>query len=178
MLTLLAQDAFAVWHERPFDDAWVARNCPADVLVVMGAAQYDGRPSPALARRLDGASRLYQAGCAPLVVVTGGRREGDRTSEGAAGVAYLRAAGLPEGALMAEEGARSSLENLANVHGLVAARRYVLVTDDLHVHRTGLLAGHLGLEAAVAGVRVVSGRLEYAWRELRAVAAYRLGVLR
>ena len=178
LLVLVAQDAVGVWRGEPFDAAWIERHCPADAIVVMGAAQYDGRPSVAFARRLDGALRLYQAGCAELVVVSGGRREGDRFSEGSAGVAYLAARGLPGPALVAEEDARTTVENLVNVDALLGARRYLVVSDDLHAHRTQVFAQRLGLDAVVAGVRVASDRAAYAWRETRALLAYRLGVFR
>lgn len=175
---MVVVDAVAVWTTAPFDDAWVAGHCPADVLVVMGAAQYDGRPSEAFSRRLDGALRLYQAGCAELVVVSGGRRPGDRTSEGASGVAYLASRGVPNDALLAEERAASSFQNLLHVAALAPAERYVIVTDDLHAHRSAVIAGRLGLSAVVAPVRVAGGRLDYAWREVQALVAYRLGVFR
>jgi uncharacterized SAM-binding protein YcdF (DUF218 family) len=177
-VAMVALDAVAVWTTAPFDDAWIARHCPTEVLVVMGAAQYDGRPSDAFARRLDGALRLYEAGCAELVVVSGGGRPGDRTSEGAAGVAYLRAHGVPDDALLAEEEAASSFQNLLHVASLAPAQRYVIVTDDLHAHRSSVIAGRLGLSAVVAPVRVAGGRVDYAWRELQALLAYRLGVFR
>src|SRR5699024_7859386 len=74
-----------VWADSRRDGA-----APADAIVVLGAAQYDGRPSPVLARRLDHALELHRAGLAPLIVVTGGRREGDRFTEATAGYNYLR----------------------------------------------------------------------------------------
>ncbi len=68
---------------------------PADAIVVMGAAQYDGRPSPVFAARLDHAVDLYLAGVAPRLVVTGGKAEGDRTTEAATARAYAIAHGVP-----------------------------------------------------------------------------------
>ena len=62
----------------------------------MGAAQYDGTPSPVFARRLDRALELYRAGCAPRILVTGGKQPGDRFTEGGTGVRYLAARGVPE----------------------------------------------------------------------------------
>jgi uncharacterized SAM-binding protein YcdF (DUF218 family) len=177
-LALVVHDAVSVWRGEPFDEAWIARHCPADVILVLGAAQYDGRPSVALARRLEGAARLHRAGCSPLIVVSGGLREGDRFSEGAAGVAYLATQGLPAAALVAEEAARTTLESLVNVDARFAGARYLVVTDDLHAHRTAVFARRLGLDADVAAVRVGAGRSAYAWREVRALLAYRLGVFR
>lgn len=152
--------------------------CPADSLVVMGAAQYDGVPSPAFARRLDRALELYRAGCAPRIVVTGGKQEGDRFTEGEAGVRYLAARGVPESALFSERKSRSSYQNLHFSEPLLRGRRILIVTDDLHAYRTGLLARHLGLDAEVTTVETHGPRLPYLLREAAGVTAYLLGVYR
>jgi uncharacterized SAM-binding protein YcdF (DUF218 family) len=178
VLAAVVQDAAAVLGGRGLDASWSGPPCPADVIVVMGAAQYDGRPSPAFERRLDGAAALYRAGCAPLVVVSGGRRDGDRFSEGEAGAAYLRARGLGAAALVVEDRAATSVQNLRYVEELVGAVRMVVVTDDLHAYRTSLVAKRLGLTARVEPVPTRGGRLAYAAREVGAILAYRLGVFR
>ena len=154
--------------------------CPADVLVVMGAAQYNGTPSPAFKRRLDRALELYELGCAPRIVVTGGKREGDRTTEGEAGARYLQAQGVPESALASETESRTSLENLRFslplLRGDAGSQNTVLiVTDDLHAYRSYRLARHLGLDASVAPVKTRGLGLRYALRELAALTAYNLG---
>ena len=178
LLLLVAQDAALVFGTAPVDALWPERHCPADAIVVMGAAQYDGRPSPALERRLEGALALYRSGCAGVVAVTGGRREGDRYSEGEAGAAYLRSRGLPAGALHVEQASRTSVENLRNVARELGEGRFVVVTDDLHAHRTAAVAKRLGLDAVLAPVRAEGGRTGYALREIGALLAYRLGVFR
>jgi uncharacterized SAM-binding protein YcdF (DUF218 family) len=180
LLTLLvtAQDALGVFGGAPYDERFIRAHCPSGALVVMGAAQFDGRPSPPFARRLDGALELYRAGCAEVIVVSGGRREGDRFSEGEAGVAYLAARGVPRAALVVEGEARTTVENLRNVASLVGDVTLVVVTDDLHAHRTATAAKRLGLHARVAAVAVPSGRLSYGMRELTALVGYRLGVFR
>jgi uncharacterized SAM-binding protein YcdF (DUF218 family) len=152
--------------------------CPADALVVMGAAQYDGTPSAALERRLRGAAELYRSGCAPVVVVSGGNRPGDRTSEGEAGVAWLAALGLPAEALRAETRATTSVENLRFAMEVAPPGRWVIVTDDLHALRSGLVAERLGIDAATVGVRTAGDRTRYALRESTAIVAYRLGAFR
>jgi uncharacterized SAM-binding protein YcdF (DUF218 family) len=158
--------------------AWVERHCPVDALVVLGAAQYDGLPSAALERRLAGALRLYEAGCAPAIVVSGGGRAGDRTTEGATGVAWLAEQGVPPGALIAETRARTTVENLRFGAEVAPVGRWLVVTDDLHTVRTGYAAERLGLDAGVAGVRTGGDRLAYAYREMMAIVAYRLGAFR
>jgi uncharacterized SAM-binding protein YcdF (DUF218 family) len=175
---------WVVWHEEPFDrrdaaalERVVARDCPVDALLVMGAAQYDGTPSDALSRRLRAAAALLQAGCAPVAVVSGGSREGDRTTEGETGVAWLRAWGVTV-ELLAETTSGNTVENLRNSAGLQGDVRWLIITDDLHAPRTRFAADRLGLRAEVLGVPSGSGRLRYALRETVALIAYRLGVFR
>jgi uncharacterized SAM-binding protein YcdF (DUF218 family) len=151
-------------------------DCDADVALVMGAAQYDGRPSPAFERRLQEALALHETGCVARIVVSGGARPGDRSSEGASGVAWLRARGVPEKALAAETTARTSAENLAASRELLGEGPVVIVTDRPHAWRSLWLARRTGLTASAAVAPVRSGRLRYAARELTAMAAYRLGV--
>lgn len=162
-----------------------AEACPAAAIVVMGAAQYDGVPSAVLERRLAGAARLYAEGCAPTVVVSGGGRVGDRTSEGAAGVAWLAARGLPTDALRAETRATTSVENLRYAWDVAPAGHWVVVTDDLHGVRTAMVAQRLGLDVDVVGVwtggvgaGAAAERARYAVRETFAMLAYRLGAFR
>jgi uncharacterized SAM-binding protein YcdF (DUF218 family) len=156
----------------------VAAHCPVDALLVLGAAQYDGVPSPALERRLAGAARLFDAGCAPRVVVSGGARAGDRTTEAATGVAWLVARGLPPAALLAEPRARTTVENLSFAAELLPADRWLIVTDELHTVRAAYAAERLGLTAEAIGVASGGGRVAYALRETTALVAYRLGAFR
>ncbi len=152
--------------------------CPAGALVVMGAAQYDGTPSAALERRLRGAAELYRLGCAPVVVVSGGSRLGDRTSEGEAGVVWLTDHGVPAAALRAETRATTSVENVRFAMDVAPERPWVIVTDDLHAVRTGMVAERLGVDAVTVGVRSGADRARYAARESAAILAYRLGAFR
>src|SRR5437870_4825825 len=86
---------------------------PASAIVVLGAAQYNGRPSPVLKARLDHAADLYRLHLAPLIVVTGGTGAGDTVSEAVAGKRYLReVAGLPDSTVIAEPAGHSSEESL------------------------------------------------------------------
>ena len=84
----------------------------ADAIVVLGAAQYNGTPSPVLQDRLDHALELYREGLAETIVVTGGRQEGDKYTEATTGYNYLRAHGVPDGALMKEVDGKSTWESL------------------------------------------------------------------
>lgn len=184
LLTAVAQLLLATWTEPAFDGldeaylaALIARVCPVDALLVMGAAQYDGVPSGAFERRLAGALRLADAGCAETVVVSGGQRPGDRLTEGETGVRWL-AARAPDLMLTAETRAATSVENLRFSADLLTDARWLVVTDDLHAVRVRYAAARLGLDAEVVGVQTRAGRPAYALREVVATIAYRLGAFR
>jgi uncharacterized SAM-binding protein YcdF (DUF218 family) len=147
-LLYLCITAFQVWLASRQDESR-----PADAIVVLGAAQYQGRPSGALAVRLDHALELYEAGIAEIVVVTGGRREGDRFTEAAASAGYLLARGVPESALRLESGGSNSFEQLAAVARFLRREDIadvVLVSEPYHAMRIDAIAGEVGLNAHVS----------------------------
>ncbi|WP_408646634.1 YdcF family protein [Thermus sediminis] len=115
-------------------------------IVVLGAAQYGGRPSPALERRLLAALSLYQEGLAPRIAVAGGRAPGDRYSEGEVGCRHLRDRGVPQEALLCETQSQNTYENLLFLKPHLEGR-ILLVTDAPHLPRALFLARLLGLEA-------------------------------
>jgi uncharacterized SAM-binding protein YcdF (DUF218 family) len=115
-------------------------------IVVLGAAQYGGRPSPALERRLLAALALYQKGLAPRIAVAGGKAAGDTLSEGEAGCRYLMARGVPQEALLCETRSQSTYQNLLFLRPHLEGR-VLLVTDAPHLPRALFLARLLGLEA-------------------------------
>jgi uncharacterized SAM-binding protein YcdF (DUF218 family) len=126
---------------------------PVDAIVVMGAAQYDGRPSPQLAARLDQVLALWSDDVAPVIVVTGGNLPGDRFTEASASAAYLTKRGVPDSALMLEDQGSNSYESLVAVEAMLSEanlRRVVIVTDPYHALRSKLTAGEVGLDAAVS----------------------------
>ena len=123
---------------------------PADAIVVLGAAQYNGRPSPVLRARLNQALALYREQLAPLVVVTGGVGRGDTTSEATVGRRYLVAHGIPDSAVVAQSEGRNTMASMTAVTGWVHARglrRVLLVSDPFHMFRLRLEARRTGLEA-------------------------------
>ena len=145
------------------------RAAPADAIVVLGAAQYDGRPSPVLKGRLDHALALWKRGLAPRIVLTGGRGEGDTTSEAAVGQRYAQHAGVPDSVLLLEGRGRSTRESIAGVAALAreqAIRRVILVSDPMHLFRASILAAEHGLTAVTSPVR--PGSLRRDWRALLA----------
>src|SRR5438034_10810921 len=120
----------------------------ADAIVVLGAAQYNGRPSPVFRARLDHAAALYQRGLAPVVLVTGGVGTGDTLSESDVGRRYLVKAGLPEAAVLAlpaGTSTSSSLDGVARWFSGRDSRRVLLVSDGFHMLRLQIIATHLGL---------------------------------
>ncbi len=144
---------------------------PHATLLVLGAAQYNGRPSPAFKRRLDHALSLYRAGGVALVVVSGGVGRGDHASEGAVGRAYLARLGVPPARLLAETRSHTTLENLEFSRPLLRGP-VTLVTDEVHAPRALALARALGLDADVSSVRLSRPDPRYQLREKLALLAY------
>lgn len=151
---------------------------PVGAIVVMGAAQYDGRPSPQLAARLDHVVELWSRELAPTVVVTGGNQPGDRFTEAEASAAYLVERGVPESAIMAEGSGTTTFESLANVAALFGdtERSLLLVTDPYHALRSKLTAEEVGFEAFVSPTpsSIVTGATELR-RELGEAAGVAIG---
>jgi uncharacterized SAM-binding protein YcdF (DUF218 family) len=123
---------------------------PVDAIVVLGAAQYNGRPSPVLRARLDHALALYREGQAPVVIVTGGVGRGDTTSEAAVGRRYLIAHGVPADAVIAQSDGRNTRASMNGVQQWLQERqlhRVLLVSDPFHMFRLRLEARRTALEA-------------------------------
>jgi uncharacterized SAM-binding protein YcdF (DUF218 family) len=137
-----------VWQAARRDEAK-----PSEAIVVLGAAQFDGRPSAVFEARLDHAADLYQADIAPIVVVTGGKQEGDRFTEATAGANYLHSRGVPDEAILRETQGESSWESLAASAQILADRGMtdvVLVSDPFHSLRVEEIAEELGLDAVTS----------------------------
>jgi uncharacterized SAM-binding protein YcdF (DUF218 family) len=140
-----------VWLAARRDDAR-----PSDAIIVLGAAEFDGRPSKILAARLDHAVDLYRRGLAPVVVVTGGRQPGDRFTEASVGASYLHDHQVPERAILRETTGRSSWQSLAAAARFLKQRhltRVVLVSDPYHSARVEDVAHDVGLQAATSPTR-------------------------
>jgi uncharacterized SAM-binding protein YcdF (DUF218 family) len=136
---------YRVWAQGERDE-----RRPADAIVVMGAAQYDGRPSPVFAARLEHAVELYRAGIAPRLVVTGGKADGDRTTEAATARAYAIAHGVPSDAILVEDQSRTTLESIRAVGGVLRASgldNAVFVSDRPHMLRVLRMAADDGITA-------------------------------
>jgi uncharacterized SAM-binding protein YcdF (DUF218 family) len=121
-----------------------------DAIVVLGAAQYNGRPSPVLRARLDHALQLYSEGLAPRIVVTGGVGRGDTTSEAIVGRTYLLSHEVPPAAVVVQPQGRSTQASMTAVAEWLAAEhlnRVILVSDPFHMFRLRLEARRTDLEA-------------------------------
>lgn len=151
---------------------------PAQAIIVLGAAQYDGRPSPVLRGRLEHVVELYESGVAPTIVVTGGKRAGDRFTEAAASYLFLREHGVPESAILREEDGANTWEQLAAATRLLrlrGVRDAVLVSDDYHAYRLDRIAHELGLDAQVSPVDPGLSTLGKARALVRETAAVAVG---
>ena len=150
---------------------------PSDAIVVLGAAQYNVRPSPVLKARLDHAAALYGRGLAPLVVVTGGRAAGDDESEAAVSRRYLLELGIPDSVILAEETGRSTEPSLRAAAATItrrAGKDVILVSDGFHLLRLTIVARRLGLtpHGSPARMRPVRGnRQEVAYLLAESVKA-------
>ena len=120
----------------------------ADAIAVLGAAQYNGRPSPVFRARLDHAATLYQRGYAPVVLVTGGVGARETLSESDVGRQYLLKLGLPDAGVIALRAGSSTYSSLVGVaHWFTGkhSQRVLLVSDGFHMLRLKIIASRLGL---------------------------------
>jgi uncharacterized SAM-binding protein YcdF (DUF218 family) len=167
--------AFRVW--------WVARQDAhprSDAIVVLGASQFDGKPSTVFRARLQHAKALYDAGVAPRVVTVGGGAPGDRFTEADAGAAFLRQRGVDVVALGTGRNTLQSLQALRTEFRSRGWKSAVLVTDPWHELRARRMASDLGISAATSptrtgpAVRDRATEFRYVWRETAAYLYYRL----
>jgi len=136
---------------------WASRHstgASASAVVVMGAAQYNGHPSPVLKARLDHAAELYKAGRAPMIIVTGGKRPGDRVTQGLTGFDYLRSQGVPENDIKIEVQGTNSYEELSAAALILQQANQpadvLLVSDPYHSLRISQIAEQVGLTPHVS----------------------------
>jgi uncharacterized SAM-binding protein YcdF (DUF218 family) len=163
---------------------WVARGddrTASDAIVVLGASQFDGRPSSVLEARLEHAKALYEQGVAPVVVTAGGRREGDRFTEAQAGADYLQARGVDEVVVVGE--GRNTLQSLQAVARVFEERGWssaTIVTDPWHSLRSRSMAEDLGMDARTSptragpSVRTRGTQVRYILRETGAYLWWRI----
>jgi uncharacterized SAM-binding protein YcdF (DUF218 family) len=137
--------AFRVWQVARIDD-----RTKADVIIVLGAAQYNGRPSPIFQSRLRHAEQLYEAGVASVIITAGGNRTGDEYTEASAGAQWLEEQGVPEASVLSVGEGSDTLGSLRAVAVQVAQHHWrtaVLVSDPWHSLRARTMAEDVGIES-------------------------------
>ena len=150
ILTVAVVAAFALWIASATAVLiWSSRDeaRPAHAIVVLGAAQYAGKPSPVLRARLDHALDLWNRHLASLLILTGGTGAGDTTSEAAVGRNYARKHGVPDSAILVENEGRTTSESMRAVAGMLEVRGLqtaLLVSDPFHMLRLRILARRFG----------------------------------
>lgn len=146
VIVVVGYTTFRIWDRGNRDDSRAV-----DAIVVLGAAQYNGIPSPLFQRRLDHAIQLYRDGIAPVLIFTGGKgRELDVTTEAEAAQAYAISRGVPKGAILTEDRGTNTLESLQSVESILRDRGMhsaVLVSNRTHMLRSLRMAIDLGIEA-------------------------------
>ena len=140
----------------------------AEAIVVLGAAQYDGRPSPQLEGRLLTAIDLWNDGSAKYFIVTGGRQEGDRFTEAETSRSVALDSGVPDSNILFEDEGTTTWESLQGVAQIVQQYEIssvILVTDPYHAMRASLIAKRSGIN--VAGVAPVQDSVVSGFSSLR-----------
>ncbi|MUL40227.1 YdcF family protein [Streptomonospora sp. PA3] len=140
-----------VWYTARADE-----RPPSDAILVLGASQYNGRPSPVFEARLAHAHELYREGVAPVLVTVGGNQPGDNYTEGGSGRDWLVEHGVPAGDVVAIEEGDDTLQSIRAVQDVYDRRGWsgmVIVTDPWHSLRSRLMAEDHGMEAATSPSR-------------------------
>jgi uncharacterized SAM-binding protein YcdF (DUF218 family) len=157
----------------------------ADAIVVFGAAEYSGHPSPVLRARLDHAFELFQRGLAPVVITTGGAAADPSFSEGGVGRDYLMRRGVPERSLIAETQGRDTSESAVRVGVIMHANGLhscIAVSDAYHVFRIRKLLEHEGIGPVYVAPRPdsrphsVTQRVIAVLRETTSYSLWRMGI--
>jgi uncharacterized SAM-binding protein YcdF (DUF218 family) len=156
---------------------------PADAIVVFGAAEYEGRPSPVYKARLDHAAKLYHRGLAPMVIATGGAGADTRYNEGAVGREYLKTLGVPDSQLIAETQSSDTAESARRVANILRANHLqscLAVSDAYHIFRIKQMLGREGI--VVYGAPRPNSRPQSFWKRQAAlfheIGSYTVWVLR
>jgi uncharacterized SAM-binding protein YcdF (DUF218 family) len=159
---LISAAAVMIWSSR--DEAR-----PAQAIVVLGAAQYAGRPSPVLRARLDHALDLWRRRLGNLLILTGGTGTGDTTSEAAVGRIYAIRHGVPDTVILMETQGRTTSESMRAVAGMLEARGLqtaLLVSDPFHMLRLRILARRFGFTPYTSPTQTspISPNREQRWK--------------
>ncbi|MER6768087.1 YdcF family protein [Amycolatopsis sp. NPDC000673] len=178
LVAVVGGTAFRVWQVAREND-----RTPADAIVVLGAAQYNGKPSEIFTARLEKARQLYAEGVSKTVITAGGKKTRDNFTEATAGARWLIKHGVPQAATLPVGEGNDTLRSLRAVADQVKAhgwRSVVLVSDPWHSYRSRTMSEDLGLEAWTAPthsgpiVQERSTQVRYIFRETGALLFYEL----
>ncbi len=172
ILTILVLTVFTLWAiSAAAVIIWSSRDeaRPAQAIVVLGAAQYAGKPSPVLRARLDHALDLWNRHLASLLILTGGTGAGDTTSEAAVGRNYAKKHGVPDSSILVENAGRTTSESMRAVAAMLEVRGLqsaLLVSDPFHMLRLRILARRFGFTPYTSPTRTspISPNREARWK--------------
>ncbi|MDP4851399.1 MAG: YdcF family protein [Ilumatobacteraceae bacterium] len=151
LIVLIAAVYFVVSLLQVWNTGRSADRQPVGAIVVLGAAQYDGRPSPQLQARLDHALELWNLNLASYIVVTGGKQEGDRFTEAAASRKFLESSGVASDLIFEENSGTTTYASLfavSQVANQLGIDRVLIVSDPFHLLRAELIANEVGFSAS------------------------------
>lgn len=179
ILAYIAYTYYQIAHQSELDET---RN--ADAIVVFGAAEYSGRPSPVLKARLQHALELYNKGLAPFVITTGGNGDDPNFSEGGVGREFLLANGVPESHIIAETQSEDTIESAQRVAAIMRVNKLttaLVVSDGYHIYRIKHMMAEQGVTAfgaPRAGTRDLSEfrRATLYLREVLSITLWRLHI--
>jgi len=149
----VATTMYQVWSLSSVDDSEVAGAGPFDAIVVLGAAQYNGEPSPVFAGRLDRAHELFDEGFSDIIITTGSKQAGDTYTEGYAGYEYLRDQGVPDDSIRVIIDGSNTWEELSATAAVMEDEErtsVLMVSDPYHNYRVAQIADEVGLDPYVA----------------------------
>lgn len=158
---------------------------PADAIIVLGAAQWSGKPSPVLQARLDHALDLYHQGLAQHIITSGGTGNGDEYSEADVAAVYLQQHGVPTSAIAEEDAGRDTWQSMQDIKAIMQLYRWhsaILVSDPFHMWRADKMASDLGIVAYTSPTRTSPigydkwWEFQYVAREPISFVAYLLGL--
>ena len=177
VLLVVGGTAFRVWQYGRIDD-----RSHADVILVLGAAEYNGKPSPILQARLDHAAALFKEGVADQIVTVGGRKPGDQYTEAEASDFYLAGNGVPATRILAVNSGNDTLNSMRAAAAVIQEHGWstaVLVSDPWHMYRSETMARNSGIDAWTSpthsgpAVQTRQTQFEYIARETAAMLYYR-----
>ena len=156
LIVLIAAVYFVVSLLQVWNTGRSADRQPVGAIVVLGAAQYDGRPSPQLQARLDHALELWNLNLASYIVVTGGKQEGDRFTEAATSRKFFESSGVASDLIFEENSGTTTYTSLLAVSQIASQKKIVqvlIVSDPFHLLRAKLIAKEVGLDATSSSTR-------------------------